>query len=149
MLRHSASWTRRPTVLMMVVLLMVAAAAPVVVAPASAVPVASAARTAGAAVLPAPFTGSVDDFYRVPDPLPPGVRGEVIRMQAIDAGGPDGLADHVPLGRRRRPGPCSHRGDHHPQCVASRRRMAAGGVCPRDDGGERRVRTQPWTVPAR
>ncbi len=71
---------------MMVVLLMVAAAAPVVVAPASAVPVASAARTAGAAVLPAPFTGSVDDFYRVPDPLPPGVRGEVIRMQAIDAG---------------------------------------------------------------
>lgn len=38
------------------------------------------------AALPDPFTGTVDDFYVVPDPLPPGARGELIRMQAINAG---------------------------------------------------------------
>ncbi len=29
------------------------------------------------------FTGSVDDFYHVPDPLPPGAPGELIRVQTV------------------------------------------------------------------
>ncbi len=32
---------------------------------------------------PEPFTGSVDDFYRVPDPLPPGEPGELVRVQEV------------------------------------------------------------------
>ena len=37
---------------------------------------------------PERFTGSVDDFYRVPDPLPEGVPGQLIRVQDVssDAG---------------------------------------------------------------
>jgi acetyl esterase/lipase len=35
-----------------------------------------------------PFTGSVEDFYRVPDPLPAGEPGDVIRTMEVDA--PDG-----------------------------------------------------------
>jgi Secretory lipase len=34
------------------------------------------------------FTGTVDEFYRVPDPLPEGAPGDVLRTMAIDA--PDG-----------------------------------------------------------
>jgi hypothetical protein len=41
----------------------------------------------GRRALPAPFAGTVDEFYVVPDPLPAGARGEIIRRQAIDAGG--------------------------------------------------------------
>ncbi|MBX3313233.1 MAG: hypothetical protein KF906_02845 [Actinobacteria bacterium] len=36
------------------------------------------------------FTGTVDEFYEVPDPLPPGEPGDVIRTMEIDA--PDGEA---------------------------------------------------------
>lgn len=32
---------------------------------------------------PEQFTGSVDDFYRVPDPLPPGEPGQLIRVQSV------------------------------------------------------------------
>lgn len=38
-----------------------------------------------AADAPEQFTGSVEDFYVVPDPLPPGDPGELIRVQQIDA----------------------------------------------------------------
>lgn len=48
---------------------------------------ASPPKVAAAASLPEPFTGSVEDFYVVPDPLPVGERGDIIRMQAVDAGG--------------------------------------------------------------
>lgn len=34
---------------------------------------------------PETFTGSVDDFYRVPDPLPKGRPGQLIRVQAVKA----------------------------------------------------------------
>mgnify|MGYP003887157879 CR=1 FL=1 len=49
-------------------------------------PVAPVAPAAPAAALPPPFTGTVAEFYEVPDPLPPGERGEIIRMQAVSAG---------------------------------------------------------------
>jgi hypothetical protein len=32
---------------------------------------------------PAPFTGTVDEFYEVPDPLPPGAPGDLIRVQPV------------------------------------------------------------------
>lgn len=44
------------------------------------------ATAAGAAPLPPPFPGTVDEFYVVPDPLPAGERGDLIRVQPIDAG---------------------------------------------------------------
>jgi hypothetical protein len=36
------------------------------------------------------FTGSIDDFYVVPDPLPVGEPGELIRIQDVDDAGADG-----------------------------------------------------------
>ncbi len=42
-----------------------------------------AATTTGTAREPETFTGAVDDFYRVPDPLPHGEPGELIRTQAV------------------------------------------------------------------
>jgi fermentation-respiration switch protein FrsA (DUF1100 family) len=36
---------------------------------------------------PERFTGSVDEFYAVPDPLPPGDPGELIRVQDVASGG--------------------------------------------------------------
>lgn len=38
------------------------------------------------AALPAPFAGTVEEFYEVPDPLPPGARGEIIRIQPVTTG---------------------------------------------------------------
>lgn len=43
---------------------------------------------AGPTTTVAPFTGTEDEFYAVPDPLPAGEPGAVIRVQEIDA--PDG-----------------------------------------------------------
>lgn len=54
--------------------------------PTGAAPQAPAIDARRAAALPAPFTGTVQEFYEVPDPLPPGNRGEIIRMQAVNAG---------------------------------------------------------------
>ncbi|MCB1005453.1 MAG: prolyl oligopeptidase family serine peptidase [Acidimicrobiales bacterium] len=39
--------------------------------------------TAASADEPAPFPGTVDGFYVVPDPLPPGAPGELIRVQPM------------------------------------------------------------------
>ena len=41
--------------------------------------------TSEAAPAPEQFTGSVEDFYVVPDPLPAGEPGDLIRVQAIEA----------------------------------------------------------------
>jgi len=43
--------------------------------------------TAGTPAEPERFTGSVDDFYVVPDPLPPGEPGDLIRVQPVSAEG--------------------------------------------------------------
>ena len=52
------------------------------------------------------FTGSVDAFYQVPDPLPAGAPGQLIRVQAVSATrNQDHRAHDVPLGRRGRSGP--------------------------------------------
>jgi acetyl esterase/lipase len=39
--------------------------------------------TTGTTAPPEQFTGSVDDFYRVPDPLPAGQPGQLIRVQPV------------------------------------------------------------------
>ena len=62
-------------------------------ASAGAVPVAAPAGTTGSAVLAglpisAPqFVGTVEEFYEVPQPLPPGVPGELIRVQDVGSSG--------------------------------------------------------------
>jgi len=48
---------------------------------------ASTATTTTTAAPPEQFTGSVDDFYRVPDPLPEGAPGQLIRVQEVESGG--------------------------------------------------------------
>ncbi len=44
-----------------------------------------ATPTVGAAPAYVEFTGTVDEFYQVPDPLPPGAPGELIRVQPISS----------------------------------------------------------------
>lgn len=39
------------------------------------------------ATVPEPFTGTVDEFYVVPDPLPPGEPGALIRLQEVSRAG--------------------------------------------------------------
>jgi dienelactone hydrolase len=46
---------------------------------------ASTAKAPPTTAAPETFTGSVDDFYRVPDPLPKGRPGQLIRVQAVKA----------------------------------------------------------------
>ncbi len=41
--------------------------------------------SAASAPAPEEFTGTVEDFYVVPDPLPPGDPGDLIRVQPLDA----------------------------------------------------------------
>lgn len=52
-------------------------------------PTASAAPATAStsAQVPDRFTGTVDEFYVVPDPLPPGEPGELIRVQDVASGG--------------------------------------------------------------
>lgn len=47
----------------------------------------SAPTTSSTAAAPEPFPGTVDEFYEVPDPLPPGEPGELIRVQDVASGG--------------------------------------------------------------
>ncbi len=54
--------------------------------PIDAAPAVPTAPSAPAAPVPPPFTGTVAEFYEVPDPLPPGGRGEIIRIQSVDGG---------------------------------------------------------------
>lgn len=59
------------------------AAATVLVAVAMLLPGLASVPSAGAATTPKGFTGTVDDFYVVPRPLPPGAPGQLIRVQAV------------------------------------------------------------------
>ena len=73
------------------------------------------------------FDGTTDAFYEVPDPLPPGAPGDLIRVQAVSANATlDDRADHVPLAQRARPRPGRHRDVDLPQ-----RRTAGGRVAGR------------------
>jgi pimeloyl-ACP methyl ester carboxylesterase len=47
----------------------------------------TAPTSTGAPAEPEVFTGSVEDFYVVPDPLPPGEPGDLIRTQSVSAEG--------------------------------------------------------------
>ncbi|MBX3313168.1 MAG: hypothetical protein KF906_02520 [Actinobacteria bacterium] len=54
---------------------------------AASAPDTTAASTTTSTVEPEEFDGTVDDFYVVPDPLPPGERGALIRVQPLDDAG--------------------------------------------------------------
>ena len=96
---------------------------------------------------PAPeqFTGSVDDFYVVPDPLPAGEPGDLIRVQPLDgvAAGETGL--------RIMYHSTDAEGDdravtgvvYHPDAAPARGRLAGAGVGPRHVRPRVPVRTEP------
>ena len=100
--------------------------------PAAAVPASTAAPAQAQA--PDRFTGTVDEFYVVPDPLPPGAPGELIRVQDVSSGG----------------GTTTLRIMYHSRDAADRDRAVTGIVTfpdgPAPDGGWPVVSVAPGTV---
>jgi len=68
------------------------------------------------ATVPEPFEGSVEAFYEVPDPLPAGEPGDVIRLQPIEADGGDVATRVMYLSEDRTGAPRAVTGTvHHPE----------------------------------